>query len=188
MPMINLLPWREELRQKRKKEFGLALVGALLLATGVTLGTQLFYAQKISNQNQRIDILNNEIAELNEKIAEIEQLEAQKRRLIARMEVIEQLEATTPEAVTLIDALVETIPSGTYLQEATQENAEITVSGMAQSNARVSEFMRNVDDSEWIRNPVLLDIKNEGNGPIADGEFNLVITQVRINDDEEAQE
>ena len=188
MPMINLLPWREELRQKRKKEFGLAMVGALLLAAGATLGTQLFYGQKISNQNQRIDILNSEIEVLNEAIAEIEQLEAQKRRLIARMEVIEQLEATTPEAVTLIDSLVETIPDGSYLTEATQEGTLITVTGMAQSNARVADFLRNIDRSPWIRDPDLKGITNDRTGPIDDGQFTLEITQVRLNEDEETQE
>jgi type IV pilus assembly protein PilN len=186
--MINLLPWREELRQKRKKEFGLALFGALLLAAGATLGAQLYYGGKISNQNQRLAILDGEITELQAKIEEIDQLEAQKLRLINRMEVIEDLEATTPEAVTLIDSLVEATPSGIYLSEAVQEGNEITVTGMTQSNARVSDFLRNIESSEWIRDHDLLDITNDGSGPIADdGEFNILFYQVRLSDDEETQ-
>jgi type IV pilus assembly protein PilN len=187
MPRINLLPWREEQRQKRKKEFGLALVGALLLAAGATLGTQLYYTQQIAYQNERLRILDTEIEDLNAKIAEINQLETQKRRLLARMEVIERLENTTPEAVTLVDSLVDTIPSGTWLTEAKQQGARITLTGLAQSNARISDFMRNIDESPWIRDPFLDDIVNDGTGPIRDGRFNLLITQVRLNDDEEAQ-
>jgi type IV pilus assembly protein PilN len=184
--MINLLPWREELRQKRKKEFGLALLGALLLAGAITLGTQYFYDQKIAYQEQRISILNTEINELNEKIAEIEQLDAQKRRLLARMEVIEQLESTTPEAVTLIDSLVETITPGTYLTQITQTGTSIAATGQAQSNARISAFMRNIEDSPWIRDANLDIIVNDGSGPVVDGRFNMLITQVRFSDDQEA--
>lgn len=189
MPMINLLPWREELRQKRKKEFGMALFGALLLAAGATLGAQLYYGSKISNQNQRLTILDGEITELQAKIEEIDQLEAQKLRLINRMEVIEDLEATTPEAVRLIDALVEATPSGIYVSEAAQQDNEIKLTGITQSNARVADFLRNVDNSPWVRDPFLDDITNDGSGPIDDdGEFNMLFYQVRLSDDEETQE
>jgi type IV pilus assembly protein PilN len=188
MPRITLLPWREEQRQKGKKEFGLALFGALLLAAGATLGTQVYYQQKISDQNQRIQILNSEIDDLNEKIAEIDQLEAQKRRLLARMEVIEQLEATTPEAVILIDTLVDAIPAGTWLTEIRQQGTNVNLAGRAQSNARVAEFLRNLDGSPWISGPPRLEeIINDGTGPIRDGRFNIEVTQVRLTDDQEAQ-
>jgi type IV pilus assembly protein PilN len=186
MPMINLLPWREELRQKRKKNFGLAMVGALLLAAAATLGTQYFYQQKIDYQDRRIERINQAIAEVDEAIREIETLDQEKRRLIERMGVVVQLEATTPEAVTLIDAFVDTLPDGTHLTLINQTGTTVRIAGVAQSNGRVSDFMRNIERADWIRSPRLEDIINEGSGLINDGRFNMFVTQVRFSDEEEA--
>jgi len=186
MPMINLLPWREELRQKRKKEFLLSALGAVLLAGALTMGTKTFYAARISNQDSRNEMLRSEITELDKQIAEIEELDARKRRLIARMEVIEQLERATPETVTLVDSLVNVMPEGTYLTSVAQTDRRVEVAGRVQSSQRVSEFMRNIDKAEWLRNAMLGNIVHQGNGPQREGVFSLLMDQVPISENEEA--
>lgn len=183
MPTINLLPWREELRQKRKKEFLVAVLFAALAAGGLTLGVNMFYSGKISYQESRNNTLRAEIELLDRQIEEIESLDAQKQSLLDRMEIIEQLERTTPEAVTLIDSMVDVVPDGTRFTRINQDGTRIAVSGAAQSNARVADLMRNVDRSEWLENADLDDVISES----AQGEavFNLTINQIRISDREE---
>lgn len=183
MPMINLLPWREELRQKRKKEFFVAMLFGLIAAAGLTLGVNMFYSGKISNQVDRNDMLRAEIALLDVQIKEIEDLDARKQRLLDRMEIIEQLERTTPEAVTLIDSVVNIVPDGTHFTRVSQDGTRISVVGVAQSNARVSDLMRGIKDSEWLRDEWLDDAVSES----ADGDvvFNMAMNQIRISDREE---
>ena len=110
MPRINLLPWREELRQKRKKEFLTALMGAVLFGGLLTYSYKLVLQSQISNQNARNEILRGEIAALDKQIDEILGLESQKERLLARMEIIDQLQRSRPEVVHLFDELVSTLP------------------------------------------------------------------------------
>jgi type IV pilus assembly protein PilN len=184
--MINLLPWREELRQKRKKEFAMLALSAVLLAGACTFGTKVYYKSQISSQEARNTILRSEIAELDKQIAEINALDAQKRRLLDRMEIIEQLERTTPEAVMLVDSLVNILPEGSYLASINQQATRINLTGHAQSNQRVSDLMRNVESSEWLKNADLDIINTEGTGPQKTAQFNLQVEQVRISDREEA--
>lgn len=185
MPMINLLPWREELRQKRKKEFGLATLGAVLIGAALTFGTKLYYQGLISNQEERNTILRNEIAELDRQIEEINQLDAQKSRLLARMEIIDQLQRSRPEAVHLVDEAVEILPPGSHLTALRQQGRRIEIEGIAQSSTRVSVLMRNVEDSEWLREPMLEGIEYSGSGPDREGEFTLFANQIGMNDEEE---
>src|SRR5262245_15317770 len=121
MPRINLLPWRDELRQKRKKEFFLAILAAILVGAGLTFGTKLFYQGLIKNQEDRNDMLRTEIALLDEQIEEIEGFEAQKDRLLERMQIIEELQVLRPEAVHLMDEIVTVLPTGLHLTEITQQ-------------------------------------------------------------------
>src|SRR3970282_2075531 len=129
MPRINLLPWREELRQKRKKEFLGALVGAMLFGGLLGYGYKIGVQAQIRGQNERTTTLRNEIAELDKQIEEINTLEAQKERLIARMEIIDQLQRSRPQVVPLFDELVSTLPEGTYLTEVRQTDRRLEVSG-----------------------------------------------------------
>ena len=94
--MINLLPWREELRQKRKRDFAIAAFGAVLLGAALTFGTKFVYQSQIAAQNDRNNLLRSEIAELDRQIEEINELDAQKSRLLARMEIIDQLQRSRP--------------------------------------------------------------------------------------------
>ena len=185
MPRINLLPWREELRQKRKKEFFIAALGAIGLAAAVTMGVKVFYQAQISNQETRNDMLRSEIETLDRTIADINDLEDQKARLIDRMQIIDQLERTTPETVTLIDSLVNVLPDGTYLTSVEQHGTKVDIAGMVQSTQRVADLMRAIRNSEWLTNPHLGDVVTEGNGNQREGEFTMDLTQVRIADNEE---
>ncbi len=188
MPMINLLPWREELRQKRKKEFLMAIVLAVIVAGGLTFGTKMFYQARIANQEERNAMLRAEIELLDRQIEEINQLDAEKQRLLDRLEIIEQLERTTPEAVTLIDSIIEVMEDGTHLTSLAQSGTSIEITGRSQSNQRVSDMMRNVDASPWLRSPHLLQVVTEGSGPVREGQFGLTMSQIRISDIEEAAE
>ncbi len=155
MPTINLLPWREALREKRKKEFLLALLGAVLVGGLVVYSSKLVVQARISAQNARNGLLKTEIAKLDKQIEQISGLETQKKRLIARMEIIDELQRSRPEVVHLFDELVNALPDGVYLTELKQDGERIELRGEAQSSTRVSALMRNIDKSPWLQNPSL---------------------------------
>jgi len=178
MPRINLLPWREELRQKRKKEFLLALLGAVLFGGLVVYASKLTVQGWISNQNSRNAILTAEIAELDKQIAEIEGLETQKSRLLARMEIIDQLQRSRPEVVHLFDELVDALPEGVHLTELKQTGTRIDIKGEAQSSTRVSALMRNIADSSWLRDPGLDVVQTVDSGPSRNSQFTVFAQQV----------
>lgn len=155
MAKINLLPWRAERRANRQKEFygmlGLAAAGGLVLSFLIWF----HYGQQISGQNTRNQFLQAEIQKVEGKIKEIEALDKQKDRLLARKKVIEQLQANRSQMVHLFDSLVRTIPDGVALASIKQEGEILTLEGRAQSNARVSNYMRNLEGSGWMTNPDL---------------------------------
>jgi type IV pilus assembly protein PilN len=185
MPRINLLPWREELRQKRKKDFLMALGGAVLIGGFLTLASKMTVQQWIQNQETRNNVLKAEISELDRQIDEILGLENQKERLLARMDIIEQLQQSRPEVVHLFDELVDALPEGVFLTQITQAAARIELSGIAQSSTRVSALMRNIDASEWMRDPGLDVVETVEDGAARNAEFTIFAQQVSLNDDEE---
>jgi type IV pilus assembly protein PilN len=176
MTRINLLPWREEARQRRRKEFaaagGLALLCTLLLAVLVHLQIE----GRIGDQQARNQLLEGEIAQLNRQIKEIEDLEKIKADLLSRMEIIQQLQESRPEIVRLFDELVVAIPEGVYLTKLEQNGRAVVVEGRAQSNARVSAFMGNIEASQWIGSPRLLLIEDKTGTGLS--EFRLGFDQV----------
>jgi type IV pilus assembly protein PilN len=184
MPRINLLPWREQLRQKRKKDFISAIIGAVLIGGLLTYGTKLGVQAQIRGQNARNEILRTEITELDKQIAEILGLENQKERLLARMEIIEQLQKARPEVVHLFDELVSTLPEGVHLTEIRQTGSRIELQGAAQSSTRVSALMRNIDASQWLRNPALDVVETVDLGPMRNAQFTLFMEQIPMNDEE----
>ena len=155
MPSINLLPWRQALRQRRKKEFLFGLGAAVALAALVTLLTHLTVSSMIDAQHRRNDLLKAEIAELDKAIEQIVALEEQKARMIARMQVIETLQSSRPEVVKLFDEMVATLPEGVYLTGVKQSGRKLEFNGVAQSSTRVSAFMRNIDASATLSAPDL---------------------------------
>ena len=164
MPKINLLPWREELRKERQRIFLIALAGAIVVGLGVVGGANLVWGGRIDYQQDRNELLNTEIKILDESIKEIDGIERQKAALLARMEVIEQLQQSRPEIVHLFDELTRTIPDGVHLQSVEQQGNSVRMAGVAQSSTRVSSYMRNVNSSEWLQNPDLEKIETVDRG------------------------
>ncbi len=176
MARINLLPWREERRKQRQQEF-YALLGAVALAAGgVVLLVTLFLNSQISLQNERIARLQQEIKVLDERILKIEELDRTRARLLQRKAIIEELQASRSQMVHLFDELVRTIPEGVRLESIKQAGATLTLDGHAQSNARVSAYMRSLDASPWMKNPDLQIVKADDDNPQARYTFTLRIT------------
>ncbi len=162
MARINLLPWREERRKQRQKEFGvmffLSALGAVLLSFVIIS----YYNGQIDGQNERNEYMRAQIVEVDKAIAQIEELDKKKAKLLARKEVIEKLQANRSQMVHLFDSLVRTIPDGAILSSIKQDNETLTLEGRAQSNARVSTYMRNLEGSGWMTNPDLSIIEAKG--------------------------
>ncbi len=155
MPRINLLPWRDEQRNERKLHFLVAMGGATVAGIVLTFGVALMMGSMVSAQQARNNRLRQEIKLLDKQIEEINDLENQKQKFIARMEIIEKLQRSRPEIVHVLDEIVRTLPEGTYLTGIKQTDRKLKFEGVAQSSTRVSAFMRNIDSSEWMRNPEL---------------------------------
>jgi type IV pilus assembly protein PilN len=188
MPRINLLPWREEERKKRQRDFGVAAAGAVVAAIAVVIGTIFVYSQMIDNQNDRNQRLTDEIAELEKSITEIDGLERQKERLLARMEIIEQLQKSRPEIVHLFDELARQLPEGVYLTGVKQSGARVEVMGVAQSSTRVSALMRQIDASDWLGDPEVVRVETTQAGASRQAEFLVNLKQQRSDADEEDAE
>jgi type IV pilus assembly protein PilN len=176
MPRINLLPWRESERKRKRQEFILSIGAALATAALVTLLGRWQMSAAIEHQNERNRILGEEIAELDKQIQEILGLENQKRRLLARMEVIETLQRSRPEIVHVFDEVVRVLPEGVYLTYLKQSGARFEIRGVAQSSTRVSAFMRNIDASEWLADPALRIVETKGRDA-GGAEFTLFANQ-----------
>jgi len=165
MARINLLPWRAERRKLRQKEF-LTMLG-LAAAAGVVLAFLIvsYYNAQISGQNERNGYLQEQITQVDAQIKEIDELDKKKAKLLARKEVIEQLQANRSQMVHLFDSLVRTIPDGVILTSIQQEGDKLTLSGRSQSNARVSTYMRNLEGSGWMTKPNLSIIEAKAGDP-----------------------
>lgn len=161
MARINLLPWREAERKRRQREFVVMAAAGLVATLIVAVGLRLHIEGLISSQENRNDFLQSEIGLLDKQIAEIRDLEKTKTNLLARMKVIQQLQESRPEVVHLFDELVIAIPEGVYLTKIAQTGRTVVMDGRAQSNARVSAFMRNIAASKWIGEPLLMLIENK---------------------------
>jgi type IV pilus assembly protein PilN len=176
MPRINLLPWREAERKRKRQEFGAAFALALIVAGVIAFGVRLQMQSAIDEQHARNQYLKDEIAALDKQITEILDLEQKKQRLLARMQVIEQLERSRPEIVHVFDQLVRTTPDGIYLTSVKQTERRIQIKGLAQSSTRVASYMRNIDSSEWLADPSLDILETKGSGD-AGSDFTLNATQ-----------
>ena len=185
MPRINLLPWREEERKKRQRDFGVALAGGVVAAIAAVLATMFIYSQMISGQEARNARLNAEIAELQKSIEEIDGLERQKERLLARMEIIEQLQKSRPEIVHLFDEMARQLPEGVYLTGMKQTGDRVEVRGIAQSSTRVSALMRQVDASDWMKDPEVEKVETKQSGASRQAEFVVYLKQESVGDTED---
>jgi type IV pilus assembly protein PilN len=159
MIRINLLPHRELKRAARRRQFIGLLVATAVVSLLAVLAGHLYLTGEIDEQRDRNTLLKNEIAVLDKQIAEINKLKEQTAALLARKQVVESLQSNRTEAVQLVDQLVRQLPDGVYLKQVKQTGAKVNVIGYAQSNARVSTFMRNIEGSPWITQPELVEIK-----------------------------
>lgn len=177
MSKINLLPWREELRREQLNEFIAMLVLSLMIAGGVAFGGHVINNGMISTQTSRNELLQKEIRDLNVQIREIETLEKERNAIKSRMKVIEGLQADRPAIVYLFDEIVKTVPEGLYVEFFQQVGDNITVRGIAQSNARVSEYMTNLSNSAWLSEPKLSVINAAPGREAGERQFALTIKQ-----------
>ena len=186
MPRINLLPWREAQRKERKLAFLVALGVAVLAAVVTTFASYLMYDSMIAGQQRRNEMLRGQIKLLDKQIEEINNLESDKQRFIARMQVIEKLQRSRPGIVHVFDEIVKTLPDGVYLTGVQQisagANKRLKFDGIAQSSTRVSSFMRNIDASDWLRNPEL-EVVQTAKGPGSN--FTLTADEVTAEASEE---
>jgi len=157
---INLLPWRDTQRKEREIRFVIITGLALAFVGAIVLSGHLYMADKISYQQSRNDYLKAEIKKADAKIKKIKKLKDKKRRLVERMNVIQELEESRSHLVHLLDELVKQIPSGVYFKRMTQKKNKITLEGVAQSDARVSSLMGSLEASPWLTNPKVYFIKD----------------------------
>ena len=155
MARINLLNWREERRIKIEKNFYVMLGGAVITGLGIVLAVHLQLEAMTGQQNARNNYLKSEIKKVEKAIAEIKLLEKKKADLLARMTVIQQLQGNRSDSVHLLDELVKILPEGVHLTKMVQKNKLLTFNGIAQSNARVSAYMRNIESTPWLVSPNL---------------------------------
>jgi type IV pilus assembly protein PilN len=181
MPRINLLPWREQQRRERRLGFYAALGTAAAVGAVAAFATYLLFGSLIDSQEARNARLRTEIKVLDRQIEEINDLETQKQNFISRMQIIEMLQRSRPEAVHLFDELVKVMPDGTYLTSVIQSGSKLKLEGVAQSSTRVSTLMRNIASSQWLRNPELEVVETKKDNPGA-SRFVLDCEQVSTTD------
>jgi len=175
MAKINLLPWRAERRERRKREFFTHLVIAFVAAVVLVLLWGFWVSLRIGNQNDRNDYLKGQIAQLDAKITEIQNLQKVKDHLLARKRIVEKLQSSRSQMVHLFDQIVETAPAGVRLTGLTQQGDKLTLDGVAQSNATVAQYMRNIEASPWMGPTTLVSTTNVHNDTNTPYEFQLVV-------------
>jgi type IV pilus assembly protein PilN len=173
MPRINLLPWREELRKERQRDFGVhSGVTAAIAGLGVLVG--YFQATgMVQHQENRNSYLKNEIAAVEKRISEIKALQETKQQLLNRTQVIERLQQSRPDIVHLFDELVRTLPPGVFLTSVEQKGERLDIEGVADASGSVSLYMRNIEASEYLGSPQLVYIENKSRGREKRNEFRL---------------
>lgn len=178
MPNINLLPWRERKRKEQQKQFIQSLGLAALAGVLVTVGLHMAIAKKIENQQARNQILKDEIRVFDKRIRDIKELETTKQALLDRMDIIQQLQRSRPVAVHLFDELVNTLPGGLYLTSVQQKGDTLEIEGKAESDARVSTYMSNLEQSAWLKDPrleVIETVKTDKEGKTVLRSFSLKV-------------
>jgi type IV pilus assembly protein PilN len=180
MARINLLPWREQLREERRKQFLVILGGIFVLSCGaVFLGDQ-YLSGEIARQEARNAFIQQNIAQLDVRIKEISELKTRRQQLLARMKIIQDLQGNRPVIGHVFDQLVRTLPDGVYFRELKMQGDTLSISGEAESNNRVSNLMRNLDASDWFTSPTLIEVKATTAGAVDQANtFQLTVKQTQ---------
>ncbi len=176
MIRINLLPHREAKRAQRKREFNFILVGVLVAAAALWYAGKLYLDERTATQQRRNDLLVVENKKLTEQIDEIKKLKDQTAALLARKQVVETLQVNRSASVKLVDQLVRQLPDGVYLKAVKQTGQKVNLVGLAQSNARVSTLMRNLESSPYLQSAELVEIKAVTDRNQRANEFSLNIS------------
>ncbi|MES1941116.1 Fimbrial assembly family protein [Salinisphaera sp. T5B8] len=189
---INLLDWRAAARERRRKQFLGALVFAALASLVLVIVVPMLYYNHLTEiQEARNRYLESQIAIADRQLVEIRALQKTRESLITRMRIIEQLQQSRSGIVHYFDQLVDTIPNGVYLTSLSQKGNNTNLDGVAESNARVSDYMVNLDDSAWFADPRLIVIKSSENGPQRYADFTLTVRgdspQKKAADDDAAE-
>ena len=188
MARINLLPWRAERRKQREREFYMMLAASAVAALVAVAAAYGWMDARIENQNQRNAYLTNEIKALDKQIEEINELDKTKSQLLTRKQIIEQLQSNRSQMVHLFDEMVKTIPDGVRLTGMKQAGDVLTLEGVAESNARVASYMRNIDNSQWMGRTDLRKIENKTGTKDVDKKAPYVFSlDVKLRKPEEAQ-
>lgn len=180
MARINLLPWREQLREERKQRFLATLAGVLLLAGGLVFLGDRYFQGAIEYQNARNDFVRKEIAVLDARIKEIRELKERRQQLLERMKIIQDLQGNRPVIGRVFDQLVRTLSDGVYFTGLKMTGKNIAIVGAAESNNRVSNLMRNLDGSDWLDAPNLTEVKAVTAGAVdQENVFQLTVQQTQ---------
>ena len=180
MARINLLPWREERREQRRKRFLLVLVGVLAGSAGALLMANQVISSAIERQIARNDYISKQIAVVDERIKQISDLKARRQQLVERMRIIQDLQGNRPISGRIFDQLARTLPDGVYFTEVKMAGKTLSITGAAQSNNRVSDLMRNLDQSDWFDAPSLTEVKATAAGQLDQANvFQLTVRQTQ---------
>ncbi|QQN26863.1 PilN domain-containing protein [Pseudomonas syringae group genomosp. 3] len=180
MARINLLPWREELREARKKRFLTALVCVLVVSVGILFMIDRYVSSAIEHQMARNAFLQTQIAQLDIRIKEISDLKARRKQLLERMKIIQDLQGNRPVTGRVFDQLARTLPDGVYFSQVKMTSKLIAISGAAESNNRVSDLMRNLEASDWLEAPSLTEVKATTAGAVDQANvFQLTVRQTQ---------
>ncbi len=185
MAKINLLPWREALKKEHQRQFAFMAVGSAVFMVLIIVYVHIHFSGLIAQQNNRNSFLQKEIESVEKDIVAIKSLEADKQNLLARMNIIQQLQGSRPEIVHLFDESAKTLPEGVFLTKLNRTGSTVKVEGVADSNANVSTLMKNLDASQWMKGPrldVIDSSKKEFDGL---SWFNLRVGQTRPAKDDE---
>ena len=190
MPSINLRPWREELRAEKQRNFITSLIGVLVVAVVLVFLWQDYVSSEIETQKSRNNYLSSSMAELDKKIKEIKELKKEKKELLDRMKVIQDLQGTRPVIVRVMDELVRTLPDGLYYESLERKEDHLAITGLAESNNRISGLMRNFETSVWFSNPNLKDVSAIKGDDGTLNSFDLSVKQVtpELAEDQESSE
>ncbi|MAE21550.1 MAG: pilus assembly protein PilN [Pseudomonas sp.] len=182
MATINLLPWREELREERNKRFYVVIAAVVLVSAALGIFVSQIYSNAVSNQQARNDYLMKESRALDAKIDEIKELKETRSALIDRMELIQALQGNRPVIVRIFDEIARAVPDELYFTKLEVKGDVLVFEGVASSNKRISDLMRRFDSSDWFGNPVLESVQSKGSSA---NQFKLSVSRRNPNAEDE---
>ena len=189
MAKINLLPWREERRKELQQQFIVIVAVVAVFAALCTFAVHSYFSNEVSNQLKRNKFVEGEIAALEIKIKEIQALQERRNQIVDSMKVIQQLQGNRPVIVHSLGAIASTIPDGVYYTKIEKKGKMYKMYGIAETNNKISKLMRNLDDSEWFKNPVLVKVEGvkDDAGEEKSSRFEMMVTQEVANQEDEEE-